>query len=58
MCRRAKAKLFDGKQDQEFPGFPLDAPPPLSAGYDAELNALVHEAERKWSTIKLALFTC
>ena len=47
MCRRAKAKLFDGKQDQEFPGFPLDAPPPLSAGYDAELNALVHEAERK-----------
>ncbi|KAI0762056.1 hypothetical protein BC629DRAFT_1597134 [Irpex lacteus] len=43
--RRAKAKLFDGKQDPELAGYPQDAPPPLSAGYDAELNALVHETE-------------
>ncbi|KAI0683397.1 hypothetical protein BC835DRAFT_1470947 [Cytidiella melzeri] len=43
--RRAKAKLFDGKQDQDIAGFPLDAPPPLAAGFDSELNALVHENE-------------
>ncbi|KAI0346309.1 homeobox-domain-containing protein, partial [Trametopsis cervina] len=43
--RRAKAKLFDGKQDQDFPGLPPEVPPALAAGYDAELNALVHESD-------------
>jgi regulatory protein PHO2 len=47
--RRAKAKLFDGRQDLDITGLPLDLPPPLSAGYDAELNALVHETERESS---------
>ncbi|KIP10990.1 hypothetical protein PHLGIDRAFT_100262, partial [Phlebiopsis gigantea 11061_1 CR5-6] len=43
--RRAKAKLLDGKHDQEAMELPPDMPPPLAAGWDAELQMLVHEDE-------------
>lgn len=45
--RRAKAKLFDGKQEQDFLGLPPDAPQTLAAAYDPELNVLLHETDRK-----------
>ena len=47
--RRAKAKLLDGKHDQETMELPPDMPPALAAGWDAELQMLVHEDERECS---------
>lgn len=48
-CRRAKAKLLDGKHDHETMELPPDMPPALAAGWDAELQMLVHEDEREFS---------
>lgn len=48
MIRRAKAKLFDGKQEQDFLGLPSDAPQTLAAAYDPELNVLLHEPDREF----------
>ncbi|GJE85680.1 homeobox domain-containing protein [Phanerochaete sordida] len=41
--RRAKAKLLDGKLDQESMELPPDVPPELAAGWDTDLQLLIHE---------------
>lgn len=51
--RRAKAKLFDGKQEQDFLGLPPDVPSTLTATYDPELNALLHENDRAFFLAKI-----
>ena len=40
--------MLDGKHDQEAMELPPDMPPPLAAGWDAELQMLVHEDEREF----------
>lgn len=41
--RRAKAKLLDGKLDQDSMELPPDMPPELAAGWDTDLQLLIHE---------------
>ncbi|KAG6820308.1 hypothetical protein H0H93_002395 [Arthromyces matolae] len=49
LFRRAKAKLLDGRQQQQrrltIDVPPPDSPPQLSAGYQADLHDLIHEDE-------------
>lgn len=56
LFRRAKAKLVESKGRSGRPGSPgsgrdtpPDTPPELSPGYEADLQALLHESERAFS---------
>ena len=47
-CRRAKAKLQDGKKGRgESAETPPDTPPELATGYEVDLHNLIHEDEGK-----------
>ena len=50
-CRRAKAKLQDGKYKGRSGSAetPPDTPPELSTGFEVDLHNLIHEDERKYS---------
>lgn len=45
--RRAKAKLLDGKLDQESMELAPDGPPELAAGWDTDLQLLIHEDDER-----------